>query len=241
MKAIEILYNLSPYQSLLEEIYQRENKEDLNFVWNKSLKSQYSFITLELRVMPRDEPDGYGELVIQATFEIGNKNVVLNEIYCEDESKRKALEQLIKSNKEVHDAHWHREPNNTWYHDEKVTAYINMADEIAGEAYNCNSGDDYRPGYFSEIEIKNSMIVLSQVNLHNARSSDHKEDYHMRKLYFYIPLEKEAVKTTFDMNYELGEMQIAFSDHSSPNNRACGQKIVEQILQQKASLGNPKE
>jgi hypothetical protein len=242
MKAIEILYNLSPYQSLLEEIYKRESKEDPNFVWTKCLRSQYSFITLELRVTPKDDLDAYGELVIQVTFELIHGKVVLSEIYCEEESKKEELEQLIKSNKAVHDAHWHEEPNNTWYHDEKVTAYINMADEIAHEAYNCNIGDDYRPGCFSEIKVEGSILSLSQVNLHHAKSSDHKEDYHMRKLFFYIPLTtEETIKTTFDMNYQIGEMQIAFSDHSSPKNRGCGQKVVEQILHQKAGFEKSKE
>jgi len=219
MKAIEILYNLSPYQSLLQDIYKKESKEDPNFVWTKSLSSQYSFIILELKVKPIDDREAYGELVIQITFEIKNDKVVLNEVYCEEESKKKAIEELIKTNKTLHEAHWHKEPNNTWYCDEKVTAYINIADEIAMEAYNCNVGDDYRPGCFSEIRVEGNLIELSQVNLHNAKSSDHKDDYHMRKLYFYIPLTTEPVKENYDMNYQIGEMHIAFSDHSSSKNK----------------------
>ncbi len=227
---------------MLDEIYQKENKEDPNFVWKKSLSSQYSFITLEVRVTPIDDLDGYGELVVQATFEIGNTKVMLKEVYSEEKSKKEALEQLIKLNKAVHDAHWHTEPNNTWYCDEKVTAYINMADEIAQEAVNCNSGDNYRPGSFSEIKVEDALVELSQVNLHNAKSSDHKDDYHMRKLYFYIPLTKEkTIKETYDMNYQIGEMYIAFSDHSSPKNKECGKKIVEQILQQKTSFEKREE
>jgi hypothetical protein len=236
MKAIEILYNLSPYQRLLEEIYQKESKEDPNLVWKKSLSSQYSFITLELKAAAKEDLDAYEELMIQITFEIDNTKVILNDVYCEEKSKKEELEQWIKSNKALHDTPWHTEPNNTWYHDEKVTAYINMADEIAKETYNCASGDDYRPGCFSQIKIEDTFLSLSQINLHHAKSSAHKEDYHMRKLHFYIPTTEKAIEPSLDMNYQIGEMYISFSDHSSPKNRACGQKIVEEILHQKASF-----
>lgn len=237
MKAIEILYNLNPYQHLLEEIYQRERKEDSSFVGTKSLRSQYNFITLELRVTGKEELDSYGELAIQVKFELINAKVVLSEIYCKAESKKQELEQWIKSNKAVHDAHWHTEPNNTWYQDERTTAYINMADEIAQEAYNCNVGDDYRPGCFSEIKVEDAILSLSQVNMYNAKSSDHKDDYHMRKLHFYIPLAKEKkINTMLNINYEIGEMHISFSDQSTEKNRGCGQKIVQQIQHQKESF-----
>jgi hypothetical protein len=241
MKAIEILYNLGPYQNLLDELCEKARKEKADLAWSKSIKSAYSFITLELHKTFKDESEEDGELAIQITFEIQNDKVILTNVYCAEGSEKEALEKYIKMNKAIHDAHWHKEPNNTWYHDEVVTAYINMADEIAGEAQYCASGDNYHPGCFSEIEVKETKIILSQINWHNAKSSAHKDNYHMRKLRFQIPLgATESKDSSIEDNYQIGNMLIAFSDHSSPQNKACGKKIVEQILQQQAGFQNKK-
>jgi len=241
MKALEILYNLSPYQNLLDELYEKASKEKSDSVWTKSLSSQYNFIKLELNKASKNESEEGGQLAVQITFEIQRDKVNLTNVYCEEESEKEALEKQIKSNKVLHDVHWHKEPNNTWYHDEIVTGYINMADEIAGVAQYCAAGDDYRPGSFSEIKVSEKEILLSQINLHNSRSSAHKDDYHMRKLYFYIPLVGGVPQTPrLDDNYKIGNMMISFSDHSSAPNRACGKKIVEQILQQQTDFQNKK-
>ncbi|MBC7488462.1 MAG: hypothetical protein H7282_17115, partial [Cytophagaceae bacterium] len=189
----------------------------------------------------KDEPEEDGRIAVQITFEIKGDKVSLTSVYCQEESEKEALEKQIRSNKAIDDAHWHKEPNNTWYHDEVVTGYINMADEIAAAAYNCASGDDYRPGNFSEIKVSEREIILSQINLHNSRSSAHKDDYYMRKLYFQIPLTGEEPETPrFEDNYKIGNMVISFSDHSSVRNRECGKKTVEQILQQQAGFQNKK-
>ncbi|MDB5257573.1 MAG: hypothetical protein JWM14_2268 [Chitinophagaceae bacterium] len=243
MKAIEILYNLSPYQNLLDELCEKARKENADLVWTKSIKSQYSFITLELQKAFRDEEEEErGELAIQITFQIEGNKVVLTNVYCEEESKKEELEKQIKANKAIHDVHWHKEPNNTWYHDEVITAYLNVADEIASVVHYCASGDDYYPGVFSEIKVSETDIVLLQTNWHNAKSSAHKDNYLMRKLRFQIPLTttNESKNRELEDNYQIGNMLIAFSDRSSAQNKECGKKIVEQILQQQAGFQNKK-
>ncbi len=241
MKAIEILYNLSPYQNLLDELYEKESKEKQDLIWIKSMSNQYSLITLELHTTFREEPEEDGTLAIQITFEIQRNKVMLTNVYCEEELKKEELEKQIKANKSIHDAHWHTDPNNTWYHDEVVTAHINMADEIAGVVHYCDLGDDYYPGCFSEIKTSETDIVLTQTNWHHAKSSAHKDNYVMRKLRFQIPLNsKESVSSELENNYQVGNMRVVFSDRSSAQNKECGKKIVEQILQQQALFQNKK-
>ncbi|MDF2454037.1 MAG: hypothetical protein K0R51_30 [Cytophagaceae bacterium] len=232
MKTIEILYNFTPYQLFLEELYEKESKANPGVHWERSIENQYGFIFLKVE---------YGEnteyrlqTAIKITFEIKNNKIVCSEIYTEDPLKKEAIEKSIQESETIRDAQWHTEPNNTWYHDEETTAYINIADEIAQAGANCSAGDNYAPGQFSEIKVNSKGIFLSQINLHNSRSIDHKNNYHMRKLRFFIPLYKEmkATRTIDDTMYEIGKMQISFSDNSSPVNRKCGERIVEHILQQ---------
>lgn len=236
MKAIEILYNLSQYQSLLQELYEKESKANPAVHWAWSINNEYGFITLKVEYGENTE---YRlETAIKIKFEIRNSVQQPIEVYTENPLKKEAVEKSLKDNKAIQEAKWHPEPNNTWYHDEQTTAYVNMADEIAKEGYNCSSGDNYSPGYFSEIKVNQNGIFLNQINLQNAKSIDHKNNYHMRKLRLFIPLEEHsrASREIDDKMYEIGKMQVSFSDHSSPINKGCGQRIVEQILQQKANF-----
>lgn len=237
MKAIEILYNFTPYQLFLEELFEKESKANPGVHWERSIENQYRFIVLKVE---------YGEnteyrlqTAIKITFEIDKNKIALTEIYTEDPSKKEAIEKSILGNPAIREAQWHTEPNNTWYHEEETTAYINIADEIAEAGSNCSSGDHYAPGHFSEIKVNSQGIFLNQINLYNSRSIDHKDNYHMRKLRFFIPLFKgmKVLREMEDMTYQIGEMQVSFSDDSSPVNRRCGEKIVEQILQQQQIFG----
>src|SRR4051812_26985106 len=124
MKAIEILYNLSPYQNLLEELYQKAIKEKPELIWTKNLRSQYSFITLEIKHASTE--DSYQQMSVEVKFQLQGDKVVLNGVYTEEKTEKEKLEKLIQSNKAVHEAQWHSAPNNTWYHDEKKTAYLNI-------------------------------------------------------------------------------------------------------------------
>lgn len=116
---------------------------------------------------------------------------------------------------------------------EEVMKYIKIAEEIGKQAYQCNSGDNYYPGYFSEILLSRQGIVLSQINRWNSRSVDHKEDYTMRELRFSIPYAEVQISDgQIDQEY-IGRMRIEFSDRSSKNNRWCGDLIREKIKLQK--------
>jgi hypothetical protein len=240
MTAIEILYNLSPYQNFLEELYQKMSKENTSVIWKRSLDNQYHFITLKLEYGVNTEY--LLQTAVKITFEIKSNTIHLTEVYTEEPTKKEPLEKLIKDNKALHETHWRTQPNNTWYYDEKVTAYLNMADKIAAVGESCSAGDNYHPGAFSEIKIQEEGILLSQINLLNSRSIDHKDNYHMRKLHFYIPFSRDrAFRKTMEMNDQIGDMYVVFSDRSSPKNKECGQKIVEQILQQKEDFVKSKK
>ncbi len=232
MKAIEILYNFGPYQGFLEALYERESKANPGVHWERSIENQYRFIILKVEYGVNTEY--HLQTAIKITFEIKNSRIVLSEIYTEDPLKKEAIEKSIQENQTIREAQWHTEPNNTWYHDEETTAYINIADKIAEAGSNCTSGDNYDPGHYSEIKVNSTGIFLNQINLYNSRSSAHKDNYHMRKLRFFIPLYKgmNAMRDIDDNSYKIGKMEISFSDRSSPVNKKCGEKIVEEILQQ---------
>jgi len=94
-----------------------------------------------------------------------------------------------------------------------IIQQLETADDIANLAFNCTTGDDYRPGNFSRVLLTNKYIELQQINYMNSRSLDHKSNYSLRSLVFRISL-SETVK-----------MNTEFRDHSSENNRQCGDRI----------------
>ena len=240
MKAIEILYNLEPYQRAVQELYKQAREKTSDLQLKTYLHMAYKFITIELKSAIKEAPDNFNHTLIQVKFEIRQDKMLFTEIYCLNNEDTDKLEKWIKNNTEIHDAHWHTERNNTWYHNPETTAYLNIADEIAEKAYLCNSGDDYQPGYYSEITVEEDLITLDQLNLHNSRSSDHKSDYMMRKLKFEIPMTNHAVLSKFN-DYEIGNMGISFSDSSSENNKGCGKAILAEIIKQKAVFDDEKK
>jgi hypothetical protein len=122
----------------------------------------------------------------------------------------------------------------TVLYSETVASYLVMADSIARCAYLCTAGDDYRPGYFSEITVNAEGITLQQINHMNSRSLDHKSNYSLRDLEFFIPLKQSSVeKPLAIMEDHIGIMRIAFSDRSSQNNSMCGDRIQEKIDEEK--------
>ncbi len=226
MKAIEILQNLIPYEELLHELQERafpsleQNGNEVTFA--KRISSSYSFITLGL----------YREasVVLQVRFETVRDTIVFKELYVEDAQKKEALTTFVRENKRVCDIPWRKEVKNDFYHSKEVTDYLSQADEIAAIAVNYASGDSYRPGAFSEIEIEEDGIRLSQINHMNAKSLSHKENYSLRELEFFIPFEKgQEIKRRWQ-EYRLGEMRIQFSDRSSKNNKPCGDEIEKKIV-----------
>lgn len=121
--------------------------------------------------------------------------------------------------------------------DENIERYLIVAESIARSAQHCAKGDDYRPGYFSEIIVTPEGITLQQINHMNSRSPDHKKDYSLRNLEFFIPLKPSSPGTRSLLpDDHIGIMRISFSDGSSPNNRACGEKILEKIAEEKSAF-----
>ncbi|MEP6736816.1 MAG: hypothetical protein ABJA70_14935 [Chryseolinea sp.] len=116
---------------------------------------------------------------------------------------------------------------------EEVMDSVKIADDIAKQCYQSNSGDHYFPGYFSEILLSRHGIVLSQINKWNSRSIDHKNDYTMRALQFTIPYDEVQIQNLEFEEENIGRMRIKFSDLSSNNNRWCGDLIREKIKLQK--------
>lgn len=120
---------------------------------------------------------------------------------------------------------------------QEVMDSVKIAESIASEAYLCGSGDNYRPGYFSEIKQDSRGIHLEQVNHLHAKSIAHKRDYYLRDLKFFIPTSSDEM--TGDIFSErIGNMVIQFRDHSSDNNRSCGHRIQEKIKEHRLRLSN---
>jgi hypothetical protein len=120
---------------------------------------------------------------------------------------------------------------------EAVERYLIIAESIARCAQHCAVGDNYRPGYFSDMIVTPEGITLQQINHMNARSLDHKKNYSLRNLEFFIPLKQTSPGTRSLLpDDHIGVMRISFSDRSSQNNRACGEKILEKIAEEKSAF-----
>ena len=233
MKAKDILNNLIPYQHLLNEIFQQESmyikekKSTANLT--KSISIAYSFITMELRDSENDN------LYCEITFELRNNAAPSSKIYCTDPTRVKEIEKIINKDSTIDKNTFAQSSSGSIYLNKTITEYLTIADEIAGQAYNCAAGDDYRPGMFSEIILEDFSIKLNQINHMNAKSLAHKEDYSLRRLEFIIPIQEPILNRPY-CDYKIGDMLIYFSDSSSKNNKACGNAIIEKIKNSIASF-----
>jgi hypothetical protein len=237
MKAIDILNNLKIYQNLLDEIALKETvvlKDKEGFIkLVKEVESSYSFITLELRTLTKDKSGSLTDfdeiLFCEIKFEIDHKdNVAYKEpLYCADKSRTAEIEKLVQEKLVANKLVWNSTVKNDSYSNKEITEYLNKADEIAEQAYNCANGDNYRPGFFSKISIQEDGIHLEQVNHMNSRSTAHKDNYSLRRLEFLLPFTPREKSYHYD--YQIGHLLIAFSDSSSDNNKPCGKAIKEKI------------
>lgn len=241
MKAKDILANLLPYQSLLKRL---RTHEDAHLRANPTyatsttrIRNQYDFITLWLSYV--SEEDGPHRPIVhpycEIRFKINGTKPEVERVHCEDNERTAAFEALVKAHVTAPRNAWNPALETALYHSQAVTKYLTIADAIAGPARNAVHGDDYRPGNFSEIAIDDEFIVLSQINRMNSRSLAHKNDYAMRDLVFTIPLGDSRLTSSLGDSL-IGEMRVAFSDHSSDNNRACGNGIAERITQAQQSF-----
>lgn len=249
MRATDMLHALAPFQQLLQEVQAHEQAYLQNGGSNqhlqKNIRLAYSFIMLTLL---KEEV-----LYAKITFELKQDQVVLNEVYTENTSRKVLLEKLIQKNIFLRNFSWSAAATNEYKSGTVITRCLAIADAIADRAVNCARGDEYRPGRYSSVLVTDEKIVLSQINRMNAKSLDHKNDYSLRDLEFTIPLIEVAtpqsgVRTTVGVptvdflavgvptnRHNIGPMLISFSDHSSANNRACGERILEQIEREKAA------
>ena len=172
-------------------------------------------------------------MYFKCQFEIENNKVSLSSLYCEDPTREVELKKFIEHHAPV--AGFPSTTNFNNYHQD-VLQYFTIADEIAKPAVLCSAGDDYRPGYYSEIIVEEEKVILRQVNWHNAKSSAHKDNYTMRKLEFLIPTKGQQLKPSFDSE-NLGSMIVNFQDSSSNQNTSCGDKIRVKIEEEKQKLG----
>lgn len=120
----------------------------------------------------------------------------------------------------------------------EVYNYLRIAESIASTVYNCTAGDDYRPGYFSEIYLEGDSIFLRQNNHLNSKSLDHKNNYSLRNLQFIISLDDSGPLENglaFEAAF-IGKMKIDFSDNSSAQNKQCGARIWKRIEEEKAEF-----
>lgn len=234
---IDLLSGLQDFISLLAKIrdHQISRLGDSEVVQTVSLR--YDTVTLKLDIREnQNESNRSLSLYLECTFRINGQKATCMEVYCKSQDLEKELKGFILQHTPAEGYAWNTRTKASRYSQE-VLRYLDIADEIAKKGYLCSAGDDYRPGYFSEIIVRDKSIVLRQVNHWNSRSIDHKNDYHMRDLEFLIPLHPtEEKKSSIHYNDQIGEMLIHFSDRSSKNNKHCGDAIQEEILGEKSGF-----
>ncbi len=242
MRSLDIFQNLKKYDDLLKD-WQKKEAETLvkekGFIeLTRSLSSEYNFITLRLNCRSQSSSGGESERIYcQISFEIEDGNVVFKELYHENASQKDILEKVLRKEDKLMKTPWLVQTKLPMYESKEITLYLSIADEIAGVTSNCVRGDNYYPGVYSSVTIDDKALTLSQVNHMNSRSSDHKEDYSLRKLEFRIPLQ-ELPDPNSRYDYTIGAMGIYFSDYSSKNNKSCGEAVLKKIEEVQANFKN---
>jgi hypothetical protein len=192
----------------------------------KSVTLQHNTITLKLYQKQTGVKQKMAPIFIEAKFNIEDKTCTLSSFYCENAIIQEKLKSFVLDNApKTFDTTINTtiSPFN-----EETLKYLAMADEIAKESYLCSSEDSYHPGYYTDIILEETQIVLKQINRTNARSVNHKQDYYMRDLIFYIPTTAIDLTPSYS-DIKIGRMSVQFSDNSTPNNKKCGNRIKEKI------------
>jgi hypothetical protein len=219
----ELLTHLNRFMDLSVTFGPELQRSDLRF----SISLSYSTLQIQIHQL--------NELYFQYTLQQGETlKVVPSDCYYHDQQKIETLKRHFEllTVYSVGDSSG-KTPGNFTY-TEELNAYLTIAESIATSAYLCTAGDDYRPGYFSEITVKSEGIMLNQINYMNSRSLDHKKNYSLRDLKIFIPLKPLPEHRSRQMDeYYIGTMRIHFSDRSSQNNRTCGDRILEKIEEEK--------
>lgn len=231
-KTINLLSALQEVRTLLTTIELMEVKHaqsgDPSDAFRKMITLSYSVLKLKLFIdkkLPKQEGHSPA-LYLQITFKIHENKLEPTGLYCEQRDHEPEISEFIQRSRPPAGFLWNTEKQDGFYSG-PVIRYLGIADTIAMQAQLCGPGDDYRPGYYSEIVLEDDRIHLKQINHWNARSIDHRDDYFMRNLEFDIPL--RPVTTRSFVNDSIGDMQIYFADRSSHQNKSCGNEIQEQI------------
>ena len=180
--------------------------------------SEYAFITT--KVINGGQP--FAQIRFQLTDEAGK----LVSIFCDSDAMQKSLAEKIERENWPG---WQASASIETKFPEQVLQAMNSADSIAALVTNCTRGDDYRPGNFSKISASERRIKLEQINHMNSRSLSHKDNYSLRQLVFTINLDSSPVNEPGRGEYQIGIMKVEFSDHSSANNRICGDKVIAEL------------
>lgn len=233
MNSIKIVNDLHTYLSLLNKIeaqeidYYKLLEKPIPANFSKSVSLGYNTLTISLNYKTEDgerHPDYFWTI-----FTVEDQNVSIKNLGCIHNERENIIREYVLN----HIPKTFPSTPETNILDKETEQYLNIADEIAKQAYLCSSGDHYHPGFFSKISVDEAGIILQQINHWNARSIDHKKDYHLRNLEFYIPNLITESKLSF-RDEKIGRMTIHFSDRSSENNKNCGDKIFSKIQEQKA-------
>jgi hypothetical protein len=236
MRTLDLLTSLDDYVSLLEAVKDKEisnpfeKKEDPGiFIAVVSLR--YNFIMLKLehgKKLPSSQRYMLSRYM-ECTFRIEQDKVSVATFYFQQKEREAAVKKFILENAP---AKWLPGSKKNRY-EESVVRSLSIADDIAQTAYQCEAGDNYSPGFYSEILIEQNRVILRQTNHWNSRSLDHREDYHLRDLEFFIPLQATEEKAS-SYDYRIETMFINFSDMSSKNNRSCGERLRQKMAEHNA-------
>lgn len=214
MKAALIVSNLSILSALLDEITHQVEREAETL--EGSVVSSFDFVKMTLT----DKRAGqlFAQIELKRTKE---ERLEIQSVYCTEPSRDVPIREILAARPLA------------WVEDDPtadlpsdVLAALALADEIASLAQNASSGDDYRPGHYTEVSLDKRAIRLRQINRHNSRSSAHKDNYLMRELHFFIPLAPGPVPPG---THRSGLLHIDFSDLSSPPNRTVGDDIKSKL------------
>lgn len=231
MTTIKLLAALQPYRDLLNALRDLEIERDPSQRYYGSVSLSYHTIEVDLGAI-RATGDNSESVwsYLQCTFEIRNEEVILAGLYGQSKEHEQTIRNTVLLYIPETGGPWSPDAPTELYSAE-IQRYLTIAETIAKEGYACSSGDDYRPGYFSKMSVSDDDIKLEQINRWNSRSLNHKTNYHMRDLEFYIPL-SGILKRNFWSEHAIGNMKILFNDRSSPNNRGCGERIMEALVRE---------
>jgi hypothetical protein len=235
MRTLDLLTSLADYVALIKAIKDKaladsSLKKDSDEIFITSISLRYDFIILKMDRGKRLLSSSRYMLsrYMECTYRLDQDKVSFATFYCQDKERETTVKKYLIDNTP---RSWTPgKKKNAFSQD--VVQYLAIADDIAQSAHHCTAGDNYSPGYYSEILLEENRIVLRQINRFNSRSLDHRDDYHMRDLEFFIPIQPTEEKTS-SYDFRIGDMFINFSDMSSKNNKSCGEQIRMKIAEHK--------